>query len=381
MIVRRYVVKEMPEAVASIRRELGQDAVILSTRNIRVRKWLGLRSERRIEVMAAAKEDLAATAGASFGQALKRAMSESAGERSSTSPESEVWSRLASEIAEIKQMLSESRQRDHAPSAGGHEPLHRWRAFLQAEGVDAVLADRWARMALGDSVAPGSSSVLAEALIEAIQSDLGALAHPAPIRRDSRMVAFVGPTGVGKTTTIAKIAALHVLAGQRRVGLLTTDTFRIAAVEQLKTYADILNVPIAIADEPEDVPSALATLSSCDLVLVDTAGRNFLNPASIEQTKRMLAPMEADEVLLVVSLATKPADALKVANMAKPLSVDKFIFTKLDETSSVGMIPSLVALCQLPIAYVTTGQNVPDDIDILSVPDLLTPWKEARVDG
>ncbi|AEJ43285.1 flagellar biosynthesis protein FlhF [Alicyclobacillus acidocaldarius] len=381
MIVRRYVVKDMPEAVASIRRELGQDAVILSTRNIRVRKWLGLRSERRIEVMAAAKEELAATAGASFGQALRMAMLGSAGERSSAPPAREVWSQLASEIAEIKQMLAEVKQRGDAPSGGDHEPLQRWRTFLQAEGVDAVLADRWARMALGHPVAPGDRPALAAALIEAIQSDLGALALPAPIRRDSRMVAFVGPTGVGKTTTIAKIAALHVLAGKRRVGLLTTDTFRIAAVEQLKTYADILNVPIAIADEPEDVPSALAALSSCDLVLVDTAGRNFLNPASIEQTKRMLAPIEADEVLLVVSLATKPADALKIADMAKPLSVDKFIFTKLDETSSVGMIPSLVAMCQLPIAYVTTGQNVPDDIDILSVSDLLTPWREAHGHG
>ncbi|MDI9259082.1 flagellar biosynthesis protein FlhF [Alicyclobacillus sendaiensis] len=381
MIVRRYVVKEMPEAVASIRRELGQDAVILSTRNIRVRKWLGLRSERRIEVMAAAKEDLAATAGASFGQALKRAMAESATERPSPSADSEAWAELAREIAEIKRMLAASRQPDDAQSPGSLGPVQGWRAFLQNEGVDAVLADRWARMALGEPGVAGDRSARAEALLGAILSDLGALAHPAPIRRDSRIVAFVGPTGVGKTTTIAKIAALHVLAGQRRVGLLTADTFRIAAVEQLKTYADILNVPIAIADEPDDVPRALASLSSCDLVLVDTAGRNFFASSSIEQTKRMLAPMEADEVLLVISLATKPADALKVANMAKPLGVDKFIFTKLDETSSVGMVPSLVALCQWPIAYVTTGQNVPDDIDILSVPDLLAPWKEARVDG
>ncbi|WP_206830782.1 flagellar biosynthesis protein FlhF [Alicyclobacillus fructus] len=380
MIVRRYVVKEMPEAVASIRRELGQDAVILSTRQIRVRKWLGLRSERRIEVMAAAREELAASAGASFGQALKRAMAEP-GERTASSLRSEPWSQLAHELAEIKRMLADARAQDAPLEEGGDKPLQRWNAFLQTEGVDAVLAERWARMALGGAKSPGMRGGSVEDLIDAIEGDLGALAQPSPIRRDSRIVAFVGPTGVGKTTTIAKIAALHVLAGQRRVGLLTTDTFRIAAVEQLKTYADILNVPIAIADEPEQVPSALASLASCDLVLVDTAGRNFLNPASIEQTKRMLDPVEADEVLLVISLATKPADAVKIANMAKPLCVDKLIFTKLDETESVGMVPSLVALCQRPVAYVTTGQNVPDDIDILSMRDLLSAWKEVGGDG
>ncbi|WP_206885452.1 flagellar biosynthesis protein FlhF [Alicyclobacillus mali (ex Roth et al. 2021)] len=382
MIVRRYVVKEMPEAVASIRRELGQDAVILSTRNIRVRKWLGLRSERRIEVMAAAKEELAATAGASFGQALKRAMTDPAAERSSSWQEPQMWSQLASEIAEIKQMLADVRTREPEPMRAEVEPLLRWRGFLQDEGVDRVLADRWARMAMDQPHRSSSGTASAQDLIGAIQADLGPLAHPSPIRRDSRIVAFVGPTGVGKTTTIAKIAALHVLAGQRRVGLLTTDTFRIAAVAQLKTYAEILNVPIAIADEPDEVPSALVSLAACDLVLVDTAGRNFLSAASIDQIKRVLAPIEADEVLLVVSLATKPADALKVANMAKTLNVDKFIFTKLDETQSVGMIPSLVALCQTPVAYVTTGQNVPDDIDILSVQDLLAAaWKELSTDG
>lgn len=381
MIVRRYVVKEMPEAVASIRRELGQDAVILSTRNIRVRKWLGLRSERRIEVMAAAKEDIAANAGANFGQALKKAMMENGGEPPFSSAPPEAWSQVASELAEIKQMLAEARASGQRQGPAPEQPLARWGSFLREEGVDAILADRWARMALGGRDEAASRRDMVEWIIEAIESDLGALAQPAPIRRDSRIIAFVGPTGVGKTTTIAKIAALHVLAGQRRVGLLTTDTFRIAAVDQLKTYADILNVPIAIADEAEDVPAALASLKACDLVLVDTAGRNFLNPASIEQTKRMLAPIEADEVLLVLSLAAKPSDALKVANMAKPLGVDKFVFTKLDETDSVGMAPSLMALCQMPAAYVTTGQNVPDDIDILPVRELLAPWREGGARG
>lgn len=371
----------MPEAVASIRRELGQDAVILSTRNIRVRKWLGLKSERRIEVMAAAKEDFAASAGANFGQALKKAMSEPRDVFTPAAPGPDAWSELTSELAEIKRMLAENRSKPTAPPLTAPEPHERWRAFLLAEGVDSVLADRWARMAVLGAEEAASATGPKEQLIGAVASDLGPLADPAPIRRDSRIVAFVGPTGVGKTTTIAKIAALHVLAGQRRVGLLTTDTFRIAAVEQLRTYADILNVPIAIADEPDDVPAALASLGACDLVLVDTAGRNFLHGSSIEQIKRMLSPIEADEVLLVVSLTTKPADALKMAKMAKPLGVDKFIFTKLDETESVGMIPSLVALCQWPVAYVTTGQNVPDDIDIVSVRDVLQAWKEARHDG
>ncbi|SDW31003.1 flagellar biosynthesis protein FlhF [Alicyclobacillus hesperidum] len=415
MIVRRYVVKDMPEAVVSIRKELGKDAVILSTKKIRVRKWLGLRWQTRIEVTAAAGSDIPLaqqvvmdrrnatgtdpvppvqdenTRGlASDGMAFAASMRQAAAAYQSIENKREYQnversmdlSLVLQELAALKTLLAERREPELTASDTEGRTLEvSMQAYLEEEGIQRQHGKRWSQMVL--NAYPHVSS-LAEALpllARVIISDLAELSQPAPIRKESRVVAFIGPTGVGKTTTIAKIAALHVLAGQRRVGLLTTDTFRIAAVQQLQTYAEILNVPLAVADGDDEVSEALAELEACDLILVDTAGRNFRKHEVIESTRRLLRSIEPDEVVLVLALTSKASDCRRVAELCKPLGVDKLVFTKLDETQSVGVIPDLVATFETPVACVTTGQNVPDDIDIISIEQLLSRWQGGEEDG
>ncbi|GLG00579.1 flagellar biosynthesis regulator FlhF [Alicyclobacillus hesperidum subsp. aegles] len=415
MIVRRYVVKDMPEAVVSIRKELGKDAVILSTKKIRVRKWLGLRWQTRIEVTAAAGSDIPLaqqvvmerrnTTGtdpvprvqdentqglAQDAMAFTASMRQAAAAYQSSESKREYQnversmdlSVVLQELAALKTLLAERREPALTASDTEGRTLEvSLQAYLEEEGIQRQHGKRWAQTML--KAYPHVSS-LAEALpllARVIISDLAELSQPAPIRKESRVVAFIGPTGVGKTTTIAKIAALHVLAGQRRVGLLTTDTFRIAAVQQLQTYAEILNVPLAVADGDDELSAALAELEACDLILVDTAGRNFRKQEVIESTRRLLRSIEPDEVVLVLALTSKASDCRRVAELCKPLGVDKLVFTKLDETQSVGVIPDLVATFETPVACVTTGQNVPDDIDIISIEQLLSRWQGGEGDG
>ena len=210
-----------------------------------------------------------------------------------------------------------------------------------------------------------------EQLVQHILGNLGELANPRPIAKESRIVALVGPTGVGKTTTVAKLAALNVLAGSRKVGLLTMDTFRIAAVEQLRTYANILNVPLQVVYHRDEVGAALERLADRDLILVDTAGRNFRLDTHVEELQGLLGMIPVDETFLVLSLTGKLEDLDVIAEAFGNLPVDKFLFTKLDETASYGAILELLWTHRKPLSYLTTGQNVPDDIEVASVERLV----------
>jgi flagellar biosynthesis protein FlhF len=187
---------------------------------------------------------------------------------------------------------------------------------------------------------------------------------PSPVSVQSRVVAFVGPTGVGKTTTIAKIAAVELLKNKRKVGLITADTFRIAAVEQLKTYANILQIPVEVVFSTEEVAEAIDKLKDRDLILIDTAGRNYGDTVFVEKLNEFLKASQPDETCLVLSLTTKSADLEHIVANFEGVEIDKFIFTKLDETSSYGALYNLAHRFRKPLAYLTTGQNVPDDIEV-----------------
>ena len=182
------------------------------------------------------------------------------------------------------------------------------------------------------------------------------------------MAFFAGPTGVGKTTTIAKIASTFKLTNQARVALITSDTYRIAAVEQLTTYASILSVPIKVVYTPLEMKEAIDEFADYDLILVDTAGRSHKN---LDQCNELLdlynAIKQSDtetELIpfLVLSATTKLKDMRNIIEVHKALGELRLIFTKLDETGCVGDILNIVMYSKLPVAYTTFGQNVPEDI-------------------
>jgi flagellar biosynthesis protein FlhF len=189
--------------------------------------------------------------------------------------------------------------------------------------------------------------------------------------KNVRYAFFFGPTGVGKTTTIAKLAANSMLKEKRKIGFITADTYRMAAVEQLKTYANILNVPLEVVFSPKEMAAAMERLSDCDLIFVDTAGRNFRNDEYVEGIRELLEHGKDSVNYLVLSLSSKFNDMKAIVQNFAEVQVKQVIFTKADETNSFGTMLNVCQEMNLQLSYVTTGQNVPDDI-VVATPELVS---------
>lgn len=180
-------------------------------------------------------------------------------------------------------------------------------------------------------------------------------------------VFFIGSTGVGKTTTIAKLTAQYVLEKKKKVVLFTSDTYRIAAIEQLKTYADILGVPIEIIYDEKDIPQLLEKWAHMDYIFIDTAGRSHKNKEQVEELWNLLNSVSEKQVFLVMNANTAAKDVMNIIDTYGRDSNDfELIITKLDETDEIGNILNISCYAQRPIKYVTTGQNVPADIKLFN---------------
>lgn len=193
-------------------------------------------------------------------------------------------------------------------------------------------------------------------------------------KKKPKVVFFIGPTGVGKTTTIAKIASRFKVEQEKKVALLTADTYRIAAAEQLRTYANILDTPLSIIYTPEDIGKEMEKFLDYDLVLVDTAGFSHKNDGQREDMKRLLENLPAQyerQIYLVLSATTKYKDLIEITDIYDEFCKFHLIFTKLDETSTYGNILNIKLHTGAQLSYVTTGQNVPDDIEVVDTQKLV----------
>jgi len=177
------------------------------------------------------------------------------------------------------------------------------------------------------------------------------------------ITAYIGTTGVGKTTTIAKLAAQLMLKGQKKVGLISIDTYRIGAMEQLKTYANILGVPCFQAFKTKDLILALRKMEAKDVVLIDTAGQSQYDSSRIAELKQMMPDDLAIDTHLLLSLNTTESEMQKTAVNFSPLNFKSYIFTKTDETERFGTAINQIMSLNVPVSYITTGQNVPEDIE------------------
>lgn len=206
------------------------------------------------------------------------------------------------------------------------------------------------------------------AVYQKIVLKLGQPQKVEPTSGKVKFVYFIGPTGVGKTTTIAKIASTFQLEQKKKVALITSDTYRIAAVEQLRTYANILGIPVKVVYEKNEITEAKDEFLDYDLVLVDTAGRSHRNKEQRDDLESLLNGIDAEdkEVYLVLSATTKYSDLIKIVDSYKDITPFRIIFTKIDETGCVGNILNLRMLTNAPLSYATWGQNVPDDIGLIN---------------
>ncbi|MDT9718737.1 flagellar biosynthesis protein FlhF [Paenibacillus sp. ClWae2A] len=450
MRVKQYVVETMPEAMLQIRKDLGSDAVILSTKEIKVGGVMGMFRKKRIEVVAAVDkeenkqttkpvqnqftpvprayvpeayrqtarsfvaaydesattntadqsvQDKSAAAPSVFESRNIGSDMDSGSGSSSTDhkprPQGADFSgsttgtkptgsdlqqdKLMTELQDLKQMVTRlSKQGTSADPVP--EELHTIRERLTEQDVWPEVWESWF-----DSIqAKFSEDELKEQDVEQVMKL--EVTHFLEQRIEegilptTRIVYVAGPTGVGKTTTIAKLAAEQMFKKQRKVGFITSDTYRISAVEQLRTYASILNVPLEVVQSPGDTQRAISRLENCDLIFMDTAGRNYRNELLVSELQSLLAPVENSETFLVMSMTSKSADMVQITEHFSKYGLDKVIFTKMDETGSCGPLFNLLHRFPLKLAYVANGQNVPDDLlkpdaDSLSK-QLLGEWSQ-----
>lgn len=285
---------------------------------------------------------------------------------------------LESELASIRRMVGEVLQTARrtavqidgadatiASSAGRPSPLNDLYQRLceqdvPGEWIDELIADARADLSAAESE---DHEVVRETATRLLAARFR-VAPPCELTPGSPVIeTLVGPTGVGKTTTIAKLAAVHKLRYGRSVGLVTADTYRIAAVEQLRTYAGIIGIPLEVVLTPDEMRSAVDRLSACDVVLIDTPGRSPKDGARLEDLRAFLDAAGSSRTHLVASAISSEAVLRSVADRFGSLSPDTLLLTKLDEAATMGVICQAAEITRLPIGSITTGQEVPDHIE------------------
>ncbi len=373
MKVRRFIANDMQEALLKVKAALGKDALILHTRKFREGGIFGFFGRDLIEVIAAVDDEDSNHAAEKIRPSGFTSLPASSFQKEAANPE------IRKEIAEVKTLLGQMiEELEFNTSRGGAYPKHFERVYrdLRASEVEEKLAHKIIHEAL-QQLQPAQWQNPTEIYQTLENLIVQRLHRPQPIlfrkTSEKKRIAVVGPTGVGKTTTIAKLAAIFSILEKKEVALATVDTYRIAAVDQLKTYAEIIAVPFEVAYTPKELQDALAKHENKDLILIDTAGRSPLNELQMTELKAFLEPCNKLEIFLVLGATTKQADLWEAIMRFSQLPIKNLIFTKLDETRTYGVILNVVNRLRKGLAYVTTGQNVPDDIE---VPD---PAKIAKL--
>lgn len=386
MKIRRYMGKNIQEAMLKVKMDLGAEAIIMNTRKVRqkgLKKWF---QKPLVEVLAAVDEVNASVA-------REKAMTSPGGNLSNlTHPiknqeipveKEEKLTQLENKVNHMEGLLSRIwNQMQKTPSskelelesrpAEYEKILELFQNKLLKNDVSPELVDKLSDMARnGMSSGAGVNDVAS-----VLQKILGGiLERPEPLAIKSNgkptVALMIGPTGVGKTTTLAKIAANYSLNQKLKVAVITADTYRIAAVEQLKTYTEILDIPLEILYTPQEIKGAVQRFHDKDLVLVDTAGRSFRDRKQFEEVKQLVEAAEPDEIYLVLSATISWHNCKEILDNYKFLKEYKLIFTKLDEAASVGIILDAKHYTGHPLSYLTMGQNVPDDIEVANAGQLI----------
>ncbi|HEX4130159.1 MAG TPA: flagellar biosynthesis protein FlhF [Pirellulales bacterium] len=369
MNVQTFRARTIQEALAQVRRSLGPEAAVLHTREVNASGPLGwFPALRRIEVTAALGVNVPSRLPAPEALDAPQPSSvapPSVGKRAVAPSRHSMHDEVKGQLNEL-QALVENLCRRTRPNQAAELPDVLFRLYTDLLDVEVgeELARELVERARTTIARPGLDDLLLikahlAGMLEEEISITGPLAiHPGCCRR----VSLVGPTGVGKTTTIAKLAANYRLREKRKIGLITVDTYRIAAVEQLRTYADIMDLPMQVVSTPREMRQAVRAMAHLELVLIDTAGRSPKDEVKIQELKSFLAEAETDEVHLVLSVAAGASTLRRTAECFADVGTSALIFTKLDEANSFGHLLPLLRDCRLPISYLTDGQNVPDDI-------------------
>lgn len=363
----------MAQALAQVKGAMGSEAVILHTRTVQKHRWLGLRRTEMVEITAGRGMRVAERSVARQGPpAYNRDIAPRPAAKFLETPAAQAAAMVAvaKEMGDLKTMVQDLVKRSRAGGAQTPdlpEDLLNFYTQLIENQVAEGLAHEIMKT-LQVQLRPehlGHAEFVRQKLAEQLEKLIPAAG---PIHRTKttgpHVVALIGPTGVGKTTTIAKLAAHLKLRERRRVGLITIDTYRIAAVDQLRKYAEILDAPLRAVATGADLREAIASMHHCEYVLIDTAGRSPNDAMKLGELKGFLAAAAPDEVHLVLSTTASQACVELAINRFAEVRVDRIIFTKLDEAAHLGVVLNVARKLNKSLSYITTGQDVPDDIEV-----------------
>lgn len=384
MIIKKYTATTETEAIMMAKEELGPNAVVMNMKTMKPKGFRKLFQKPSVEITAAIDETPASKEKDKSAVQVK----ESTAVESTKQQASALEERLDNLALLLERKMADEVKKDKGvEDASAHTEQNKETENQEQESVaetgklkkdklsdliykqlrnnevnedyaKAIVAD------LSDKTEKSTLDDLLACVYQKIVLKLGEIHTIKPLEEKTNILFFVGPTGVGKTTTIAKLAAKCKLNQNLKVAFITADTYRIAAEEQLKTYAGIMNIPFEIVYTPEDMQEKIDRFKDYDLVFVDTVGHSHKNKEQYDAVKALLdcVPDDQRDVFLVLSATTKYNDLIRITKAYESMTKYSLIFTKLDETGANGNILNLKLATKSMLSYVAWGQNVPDDI-------------------
>jgi flagellar biosynthesis protein FlhF len=374
MLVKRYHANDMQQAMDQVIKELGSDAVILNSRKIRKKGIINLFRKPILEVMVAYDPaNVPAVKKLNLGSSGADGADKGASRKQNT-VSSEQLERLDKRIDSIDTMLSAFIDKfSYVKREVTYDYPDEIQALLQ-KMIESQVREELAHLLAKEAdqlLKKEHGTSAAEILEHLILENFG---RPEPIlhkKFTQKVILVLGPTGIGKTTTIVKLSADFSVKQKKKIGIINTDTFRIGAQEQLQTYADILGVPLQMVYRADELESALEAMADRDIIFVDTAGKRPGDEQHRDDILELVRIVKPEETLLCLSATTGYAATIEIIDTYGFVDDYKLLVTKLDETRFRGPLLNMCWYTQKPLTYITTGQNVPDDIEVVDV-ELIT---------
>ena len=382
MKIKKFQAPNIQEAMRLVKDSLGSDAVILHTRNIRrkgIWGWLGL---DQVEVTAALDVNIQEPV---LPKPLPKKVSSPVSPSGAVAASSQVKAddridKLESKLSSIEgalQKLVERTKPEDNYWGWQQERIDIYKRLIENQVLEGVAHQIVS--GLPEEFETAVSSDRINMVKSVISSFIQINPPPSNSNGGVKIVPLIGPTGVGKTTTLAKIAAQYALNDLGRVALITADTYRIAAADQLAKYAEILGLPLSVVYTPDEMIDSLASYQDYNFVFVDTAGRSPHHETHMQELDEIIKLLGMSKVLLLVSCSTNFTDMLDIVDRFSLCPIEGLVFTKLDEVEKYGNMLNLIQHVNLPVMYLTTGQNVPEDIELATTEKIVDlVWGESE---